>query len=76
MKGKVLSGIIFSLSSISLIISLKLFWNLCIFVDEHGTSPTIVFGGDFWLSMNWLRLGFLFIICILSFIGTFCVEDK
>jgi len=60
---------IFIISFILLLISLKLFWNVAIFVDEYGLSPDIVNGGDFWLSMDWLRLFLLFTLCVLSGIG-------
>ena len=60
MGSRTLTIIVFLLSLISLLISLKLFWNLGIFVDEHALSPDIVNGGDFWLAMDWLRLLVLF----------------
>ncbi|NKF07288.1 hypothetical protein J1C67_11895 [Clostridium gasigenes] len=56
---------------ICLIISIKLFWNMGIFVDEHNTSPDIISGGDFWLYVDWLRLGFTSVICVLSGISLF-----
>lgn len=66
MKQEKLSIIIFILSLIALLISIRLFWNLGIFVDEYNVSSDIVSGGDFWLYMDWLRLLLLFIICIVS----------
>lgn len=71
MKRRVLFGIIFILSSISLIISLSLFWNLGIYVDEYNTSLNIVYGSEFWLYMAWLRLLVLGIIALVSGIGIF-----
>jgi len=71
MKIKKLSFFVFTLSLLSLIISLKLFWNLGIFVDEYNLSPDIVKGGDFWLLMDWLRLFLLFLICVVSGIDIF-----
>ncbi|MBB6713930.1 hypothetical protein [Clostridium gasigenes] len=71
MKGKGVNTVIFILSIICLIISIKLFWNMGIFVDEHNTSPDIISGGDFWLYMDWLRLGFTAVICVLSGISLF-----
>ncbi|WHX50946.1 hypothetical protein QNH46_10015 [Paenibacillus woosongensis] len=53
----------------------KLFWNMGIFVDEYGLSPSIVNGGDFWLLMDWLRLLFLFLLCIISGVNLLN-EDK
>lgn len=66
MRGKSLNLAIFLLSLISLMISMKLFWNMGVYVDEFGTSPDIVSGGTFWLYMDWLRLGALGIITVLS----------
>ncbi|GIO96008.1 hypothetical protein J14TS5_10940 [Paenibacillus lautus] len=70
MNKRILSILVFSLSLLSLLISLKLFWNMGIFVDEHGLSPDIVNGGGFWLLMNWLRLGLLFLVCVISLFHT------
>ncbi len=69
MKNKVVYSIIFVLSVTSLVISLKLFYNMGIYVDEYGTSPDIVSGGDFWLYMDWLRLFLLAAVTLLSGIG-------
>lgn len=71
MKNKWVNTIIFLLSIISLIISLKLFWNMGIYADEYNTTPSIVCGGEFWLYMDWLRLGANALICILSGISLF-----
>lgn len=57
---------IFVLSLISLIISLKLFWNMGVYADEYGSSPVLVCGGWFWLCMDWIRLALLFVLCIIS----------
>lgn len=71
MKDKFFNMIIFILGIFSLIISLKLFWNLGIYVDEFNTSPSIVLGGDFWSVKNWIELFCLILICILSGISLF-----
>lgn len=71
MKSKFLNVSIFLLSVICLVISLKLFWNMGIYVDEFNTSPDVVLGGNFWLYMDWLRLGFSTFICVLSGISLF-----
>jgi hypothetical protein len=60
------NGFIFVLSLISLAISLKLFWNIGVYADEFGLSPAIISGGWFWLVMDWLRLGLLFLLCLIS----------
>lgn len=57
---------IFILSFTALIISLKLFWNTAIYVDEYGADPVAVYGGEFWLYMAWLRLPLLAIVTIIS----------
>ncbi|MDK2981786.1 MAG: hypothetical protein PWQ55_2133 [Chloroflexota bacterium] len=57
---------IFILSLVSLLISVKLFWNMGVYADEYGSSPTLVSGGTFWLLMDWLRLALLFALCLLS----------
>lgn len=58
--------VIFILSLISLVISMKLFWNMGVYADEYGSSPSLVCGGWFWLYMDWIRLGLLLILCIIS----------
>ena len=71
-----LSITVFLLSLFSLLISLKLFWNLGIFVDEYGLSPDIVNGGDLWLTMDWLRLLLLLLLCVVSGISIFRVKQN
>lgn len=71
MKKKIGNFIVFVLSITALIISLKLFWNMGIYVDEYNTSPSIICGGDFWLYMDWLRLASLSIVSIISGIKLF-----
>lgn len=66
MKGKISAFIIFIFSLMALLISMKLFWNIGVFVDEFNTSPDVVLGGDFWLCMEWLKFGLLLVVCILS----------
>lgn len=63
---KLVSWVIFISSLVSLLISMRLFLNLGVFVDEYNLSPDIVYGGDFWLYMSWLRIGLLLIISIVS----------
>lgn len=57
---------VFVLSLFSLLISLKLFYNMGIYADQYGSSPVLVSGGWFWLYMDWVRLGLLFILCLIS----------
>jgi len=66
MKNKLINISIFALSTVSLVISVKLFYNMGIFVDEFNTSPDVITGGEFWLLMDWARLGLSALICLLS----------
>ena len=66
MKSKSVNITIFLLSFICLIVSVKSFINIGILSDELNTSPDIILGGELWLYMDWLQLGFLFIIFIIS----------
>lgn len=66
MKSKILNISIFILNVICLLISLKLFWNIAIYVDEFNTSPDVVLGGSLWLTMDCIRLWALILLCILS----------
>lgn len=70
-KRKWINLIIFIFSGIALLISLRLFCNMGIYVDEYNTSPTAVCGGEFWLYMDWLRLVLLAIVTMVSGIKVF-----
>lgn len=76
MLARRMSVIVFVLSLISLLISVKLSWNLGIFVDEYNLSPDVVNGGMFWLIMDWLKLLLLVVLCIISGIGIFKNNPK
>ena len=69
MKNKYLNLSILILSMICLIISIKTFYNLGIYVDEYNTSPSVVLGGDIWVYTQWINFGVNAIICILAGIG-------
>ncbi|MBS4537543.1 hypothetical protein GOQ27_03660 [Clostridium sp. D2Q-11] len=75
-RNKYINWIVFILSIVSILISLKLLWNMGIYVYEHGTSPNIVYGGDFWLNMAWVRLFILGVLSIISGIKLFNSEHK
>lgn len=60
------SPAVFGLGLLCLIISVKLFWNMGVFADEYGSSPVLVTGGWFWLYMDWLRMGLLLALCVIS----------
>ena len=53
MNGKrILSLLIFLIFLVSLVISCALFFNMGVYVDEAGTSPDVVCGGEFWLNAD------------------------
>lgn len=68
MNCRVINGIIFGLSLVSLMISMKLFYNMGVYVDEANSSLDVVLGGEFWLWMDWIRIAFIAVICLLSFV--------
>ena len=47
-----------------------------IYADEFNTSPDIVLGGEFWLYMNWFKIGASALICILSGISLLNCNNK
>ena len=62
---------LFAVSFVTFLISVKLFWNMGVYVDEAGTSSDKVCGGDFWLYMDWLRLLLLLAISAITFKNIF-----
>ncbi|WP_291578274.1 hypothetical protein [Clostridium sp. UBA6640] len=76
MKKKTMPILVFIFSVVSLLISVKLFWNMGIFVDEYNLTPAIVNGGEFWLLMDWLRLFLLFLAALISGINIFGKRKK
>jgi len=56
MKNKLYDILIFIFSMFLFAVKIRSFYYLGYFVDEHNTSPDIVFGGDFWLLVEWLSL--------------------
>ena len=63
--------VLFAVTFLTFIISVKLFWNMGVYVDEAGTSPYKVCGGDFWLYMDWLRLLLLLTVSAITFKNIF-----
>lgn len=66
LEGRGLDIATLVLSLVSLAISIKLFWNMGVYADEYGSSPVLVAGGWFWLRMDWVRLGLLLVLCVIS----------
>ncbi|EDS76536.1 hypothetical protein CBC_A1613 [Clostridium botulinum C str. Eklund] len=73
---KIISIFLFIISIASLLISIKLFWNIGIFVDEYNLTPNIVNGGQFWSSMDWLRLLLLAIMSVLTIVNISLNKNK
>ncbi len=71
MKNNLGLLICFVSSSLALLISIILLYNMGHYVDEYGTSPSVVYGGDFWLYMAWLRLALLSLTTAISGIKLF-----
>lgn len=68
---KLATFLVFICSMIIFIISVNLFYQMGIFVDENNTTPSAICGGDFWLMADWLRLalsGFLTIFSGIAFL--------
>lgn len=66
MRKKIVPLIIFLCSLAAMLISANLFYNMGIYVDEYNTTPSVVYGGDFWLMMSWLRLALIGIVTVVS----------
>lgn len=76
MRKRYMDFIIFILSGASLFISVKLFWNMGVYIDEYGVSSDIISGGQFWASMDLLRVLILGALFIISLIRLFKQEDN
>lgn len=72
---KALTWIILALCALSLLISVGLFFNMGVFVDEANCSPADVCGGFGWLLADWVRLALLAAACLLGVIGL-CIRRK
>lgn len=68
--------LIFLSSFLIFSISANLFYQMGIYVDEHNTTPSVVYGGDFWLMASWLRLALSGIMTVISGIALFRTGKK
>jgi hypothetical protein len=59
-------AIVLVVSLVSLMISLKLFWNLGVYSDDYGGNIILASGGWFWLYMRWLNICLLFVIPVIT----------
>lgn len=66
----------FVISLIIFVITIGLFWNMGVYVDEANISPSNVYGGVFWLNMSWLRLFLSFILTVILGNLLFVDRDK
>ena len=68
MKNNLLKASIITANVICLLISLRIFYACGIFADEHNLSTESVFGGSFWLILNWISFASLLInVFLLAF---------
>lgn len=68
---KALKYVVFFCCLVSLLVSMQIFYNQGIAADELGISASLLFGGELWLYMVWLRLLLLFGATVFSFICLF-----
>lgn len=76
MRKRYMDFIVFILSSVLLLISAKLFWNMGVYIDEYGISTDVINRGRFWASMDLVRLLVLVVLFIISLIRLFKPEHK
>ncbi|WP_347791061.1 hypothetical protein [Solibacillus sp. CAU 1738] len=55
---------------------MNVFYNIAVYVDDYGVSPPVVYGGNFWLNMAWLRLILLAFITFMSGIMLMRIQKK
>ena len=58
--------LVLAVTVILLLISLRLFYNMGIAADVLNTSPAVICGSDFWLLMDWIRLGLIALLGVLA----------
>lgn len=76
MKSQFIKVSLFLISLVCFIISINLFWNLAIFVDEFNANMELVSGGKFWNTMNWLRLGLTGLLTLLTGVNIFIKDNE
>lgn len=54
------------LCSIALFIEIVIFYKMGMYVDKYDVSVPTIFGGHFWLYMDWLKLFALFGATVIS----------
>lgn len=77
MRGqKSVWALILLMGGMALLISLGLFYNMGVFVDEFGLTPAQVCGGEGWLLLDWARLALLLGVCVCALCGLFWTKKK
>gem|GEM_PF-1527010 len=76
MKNNLLKASIITANVICLLISLRIFYACGIFADEHNLSTESVFGGSFWLILNWISFASLLINVFLLMITVYITAYK
>lgn len=71
MQHKLVNVLMFLLSLVVLIISMRLFYNLAVYCDEYNASPDLIYGGNWGVILEWVKLIILFLMCVLSGIRLF-----
>jgi len=56
-------------SAINFVVTLILIYNLAIFCDVYGVSPSIIYGGSDGLILFWLNVLFSTVILILAIVN-------
>ena len=69
MRKYILNLILFIISAICFGIHSKLMYNTGYFCDDYNLSPDIIYGGNFYLMLNWLEWILLAVICLVLLIN-------
>lgn len=74
---KTVYTLIFLISSMTLLISLRLFWGIFTYTDSQVyLSPAEIYGGEFWQYMAWVGILLIILIIVISGIKIFRSSTK
>lgn len=76
MKKSIIHLIVFICSTICFAARSRLIYNTGYFCDENNFSPSDIYGGDFYLMLDWAEWALLAIICLFSLIAFICSFSK
>ena len=76
MKNKFVKWTLVFGSLISLVITMHRFYNVGIYSDEFGSSPVLIFGGEFGLYLEWVNLFLIFGLFIVSIMNLHSDKEK